>query len=150
MTEHQPQQRVAEAVREGMYARDRAAQALGITVDEVGPGYARTRMIVRPDMINGHDICHGGMIFTLADTAFAYACNSHNRIAVAQHCAITFLTPAKSGDALIATARELTKVGRNGVYDVIVAREDGEMVATFRGNSITVQGEVVPGPRMET
>jgi len=141
---------VAKAVGAGMYARDRAARMLGIELLDIGPGFARMSMTVRQDMVNGHDICHGGIIFTLADTAFAYACNSHNRATVAQHCTITFLAPAKTGDALIAEAHEHTKQGRNGVTDIFVSRTDGTRVATFRGNSFTTQGEVVPGLEEET
>ena len=141
---------IAEAAGAAMYARDHAAQALGITLEEIGPGFARTRMTVRPDMVNGHDICHGGLIFTLADTAFAYACNSDNRVTVAQHCTITFLAPARAGDVLEATARQTVKVGRNGVTEIVVTRDGGEIVASFRGNSTTIKGEVVPGLTVET
>lgn len=137
-------QSLAAAVGAGMYERDYAAQMLGITLEAVGPGTATMRLTVRPDMVNGHDICHGGIIFTLADTAFAYACNSHNIVTVAQHCTITFLTPAKTGDVLIATAEEKVKTGRNGVTDIVVAKEDGSPVATFRGNSVTLKQKVVP------
>lgn len=142
--------RVAQAVGTGMYERDRTAKALGIALEEIGPSRARMRMVVRDDMVNGHDICHGGLIFTLADTAFAYACNSHNLVTVAQHCTITFLAPAKKGDVLVATAHEHTKVGRNGVTDILVTREDGEVIAAFRGNSVTIKGEVVPGLERDT
>jgi acyl-CoA thioesterase len=131
---------------QAMYARDRAAQALGIALVEIRPGYARMRMTVRPDMVNGHDTCHGGLIFTLADAAFGYSCNSHNRNAVAQHCTITFLKPAKLGEVLTAEATEQTLGGRNGVYDIKVTNERGELVALFRGNSRVIAGEVVPEP----
>jgi acyl-CoA thioesterase len=144
MTEHMGADEIAKAVGAAMYDRDMAAQAMGITLDEVKADYSRMSMAVRPDMANGLDTCHGGMIFTLADTAFAYACNSHNRITVAQHCTITFLKPAKVGDILTATARQNLKVGRNAVTDIVVTRQDGEAIATFRGNSFTTQGEVVP------
>ena len=143
--EDEAAQRLAEAVGRGMFARDVAAQALGIVLLEIRPGYARTSMPVRPDMVNGHDICHGGLIFTLADTAFAYSCNAYNRTAVAQHCTITFLAPARRGDLLTAEAEERARSGRNGVYDVRVANQNGEIVALFRGNSRVVEGEVVPG-----
>ena len=138
-------QRLAEAVGRGMYARDVAAQALGIALLEIRPGYARVSMSVRPDMVNGHDICHGGLIFTLADTAFAYSCNAYNRTAVAQHCTITFLAPARRGDVLTAEAVEQARSGRNGVYDIKVTNQKGEVVALFRGNSRVIEGEVVPG-----
>ncbi|HYB55075.1 MAG TPA: hydroxyphenylacetyl-CoA thioesterase PaaI [Alphaproteobacteria bacterium] len=139
-------QRLADAVGRGMYARDRAAQALGIRLVEIGPGHALTRMTVRQDMVNGHDTCHGGLIFTLADAAFGYSCNSHNRNAVAQHCTITFLKPAKLGEVLTAEATEQTLGGRNGVSDIKVTNERGELVALFRGNSRVIAGEVVAEP----
>jgi acyl-CoA thioesterase len=138
-------QRLAEAVGRGMYARDDAARALGIALLEIRPGHARMSMPVRPDMVNGHDICHGGLIFTLADTAFAYSCNAYNRTTVAQHCTITFLAPARRGDLLTAEAEERARSGRNGVYDIRVTNQKGETVALFRGNSRTIEGEVVPG-----
>ena len=137
---------LAHAAGQAMYARDRAAQALGIALVEIRPGYARMRMTVRPDMVNGHDTCHGGLIFALADTAFAYACNSHNRNAVAQHCTITFLKPAHKGEVLTAEAVEQTLDGRNGVYDAKVGNAKGEIVALFRGNSRVIAGEVAPHP----
>jgi acyl-CoA thioesterase len=138
-------QRLAEAVREGMYARDHTAQALGITVEAIGPGFARCRMTVRQDMVNGHDTCHGGLTFTLADCAFAYACNACNRATVALGAQISFLAPARLGDVLIATAREQSRAGRTGVYDVEVATADATKVALFRGTSYETRGEVVPG-----
>jgi acyl-CoA thioesterase len=144
-TDKEAAQRLAEAVGRGMYARDVAAQALGIALLEIRPGYARMSMPVRPDMVNGHDICHGGLIFTLADTAFAYSCNAYNRTAVAQHCTITFLAPARRGDLLAAEAEERARSGRNGVYDIKVTNQKGEAVALFRGNSRVIEGEVVPG-----
>jgi acyl-CoA thioesterase len=137
-------QRLAEAVGRGMYDRDFAAQALGISLLDIRPGYARMSMLVRPDMVNGHDLCHGGLIFTLADTAFAYSCNSHNRNAVAQHCTISFLQPAYKGDLLTAEGVEQSLAGRSGVYDIKVTDQNGKLVALFRGNSRTIKGEVVP------
>jgi acyl-CoA thioesterase len=137
-------QRVAEAARDAMYARDRAARALGITVQEVGPGFASCKMTVREDMLNGHGTCHGGLIFTLADTAFAYACNSYDRATVALAAQITFTAPVRGGDELIAMASERTRKGRTGVYDVEVARADGTVVALFRGNAYETRGTVVP------
>lgn len=144
-TEKDAAQRLAEEVGRGMYARDVAARSLGIALLEIRPGYARVSMPVRPDMVNGHDICHGGLIFTLADTAFAYSCNAYNRTAVAQHCMITFLAPARRGDVLAAEAVEQARSGRNGVYDIKVTNQEGEVVAVFRGNSRVIEGEVVPG-----
>jgi acyl-CoA thioesterase len=136
-------QATAEAVREHMYRRDRAAQALGITVEAIGPGSAVCRMDVREDMLNGHATCHGGLIFTLADTAFAYACNAGNRATVALTCQVTFIAPARQGDVLRASAREQSRTGRTGVYDVEVRRADGAIVALFRGHAYEVRGAIV-------
>ncbi|WP_119418892.1 hydroxyphenylacetyl-CoA thioesterase PaaI [Desertibaculum subflavum] len=139
-------QKLAEAVAEAMYARDFAAQALGIVIETVGPGTSRLAMTVRPDMVNGHDMCHGGMIFTLADTALAYACNSYNQVAVAQTAQITFCAPGRKGDRLVAVAEERHQAGRTGVYDVRVTDPAGKTIALFRGNSYRLQGTVVPEP----
>jgi acyl-CoA thioesterase len=139
-------QTLAAAVGDGMYARDRAAQALGIMVDSIGPGGAVCRMSVRDDMVQGHATCHGGIVFTLADTAFAYACNAYNRVTVALGAEITFVAPARAGEMLIATARERSRSGRTGVYDVEVTRHDGTLVALFRGTSYETRGEVVAPP----
>jgi acyl-CoA thioesterase len=137
-------QRVAEAVGRGFLARDQAARALGIALLEIAPGRARMAMTVSPDMVNGHATCHGGLIFALADTAFAYACNSYNENTVAQYCTISFLAPAREGDRLVAAAEETARSGRSGVYDVRVTDQKGAVVAVFRGNSRTLSGEVVP------
>lgn len=144
-----PAQRIAEASAAAMYERDHAARGFGIAVEEVRPGYARLTMQVRQDMVNGHDICHGGMIFTLADTAFAYACNSYNRVTVAAQCAITFTAAGKLGDRLTAECQEQYASGRSGVYDVRVTRQGGDLIALFRGNSRTLTGEVAPGFQVE-
>jgi acyl-CoA thioesterase len=133
----------AAAVGEAMYARDRASQALGMALDEVRPGYARLSMTVREDMLNGHGICHGGLVFALADSAFAFACNSRDVLTVAAGCSVEFLAPAREGDALVAEARERFLEGRNGVYDVDVSRGDGELVATFRGRSAATRKRVL-------
>jgi acyl-CoA thioesterase len=117
-----------------MMAADRASAALGIEVYEHGPGWARARMTIRADMVNGHDIAHGGLIFTLADTAFACACNSWGPVAVAADADIAFLRPARLGDVLEADAQVRTRRGRTGIYDVTVRRRD-EVVAEFRGRS---------------
>lgn len=152
MTDALSPQALAEACAEAMYARDHTAQALGITVDAVGPGTAELSMTVARTMVNGHAICHGGMIFTLADTAFAYACNADNVVTVAQHCSISFLTPAKLGERLVATAREVTRAGRSGLYDIRVVAAPVEdeptadaprIVAEFRGHSRTLGGPVI-------
>ena len=117
-----------------MMAADRASAALGIELVECGPGRARTRMTVGPDMVNGHAIAHGGLVFSLADTAFACACNSHGPVTVAAGAEVVFVAPARAGDVLEAEAVERTMFGRSGIYDVTV-RRDGEVIAEFRGRS---------------
>ena len=121
-----------------MYDRDDASHALGVELLDVGDGAAVTRMVVRPDMLNGHDVCHGGLIFTLADTAFAFACNSHGPITFAAGASIEFLAPGRSGATLTATATERYHRGKNGHYDVEVVDDDGVVVALFRGRSRSV------------
>lgn len=137
---------LAEAVAAGMWPQDHAAHLLGIRLVDVGAGYARLAMEVRADMTNGHGSCHGGMIFTLADCAFAYACNSHNKLTVASACHIDFLAPATVGDHLDAEAVELSLTGRTGVYDITVRNQGGQVIALFRGKSHRTQGESVAGP----
>ncbi len=137
-------QAIANAVGEGMYAKDRAAQALGITLLEIRQGYARMSMTVRGDMLNGHGTCHGGLIFTLADTAFAYACNSSNNATVAQNCTITFLASPRERDVLTATAQERQRGRRTGFTDIDIADQTGKLVAVFRGHSYQVSGTIVP------
>ena len=137
-------QTIADAVGKGMYVKDKAAQALGITLLDIRQGYARMSMAVRNDMLNGHAICHGGFIFTLADTAFAYACNSSNQATVAQHCAITFLASPREGDVLTATAQERQRGRRTGFTDLDIADQTGRLVAVFRGHSYQVNGTIVP------
>jgi acyl-CoA thioesterase len=134
---------LAERVADSMYQRDTATQALGIRIAHVGPGYAELAMTVRADMLNGHEICHGGFIFTLADSAFAYACNSYNLNTVASGCAIEFTAPARAGDVLAARAHERQLAGRTGVYDVEVANQRGETVALFRGKSYRIKGHLI-------
>jgi acyl-CoA thioesterase len=126
-----------------LYEKDTAAQALGIQVLDVTPGGARLRMRVRPDMTNGHDVCHGGLIFTLADTAFAYACNSHGDNALAAAACIDFLAPAYANDVLGATARETWRAGRSGLYEVEVTNQKGERIALFRGRSHRISGKLI-------
>ena len=138
-------QALAEATAEAMYARDRAAQALGIKIVRVQPGTSLLTMTVRSDMVNGHHICHGGMIFSLADTAFAYACNSYNKNTVASACHIDFLAPAKEGETLEAEAVEQSAAGRTGVYDITVRNNHGKTIALFRGKSYRINGEVIAG-----
>lgn len=126
---------VARRCAEQMYAADVASQALGVTVEDVSPGAATARMRVTAAMINGHAIAHGGFVFLLADTAFAFACNTYGRVAVAREGSISFLRPVYEGDELIAVAAERHREGRNGIYDVTVRRGSGEVVAEFRGHS---------------
>jgi acyl-CoA thioesterase len=126
-----------------MWAGDRAAQALDINIETVAPGSATLSMAVREDMVNGHAICHGGYIFTLADTAFAYACNSQNHNAVAAGARIEFVAPGNLGDRLSATARQVVQGGRTGVYDVVVTNQQGRQLALFRGNSHRIGGALV-------
>ncbi|MCW2235706.1 hydroxyphenylacetyl-CoA thioesterase PaaI [Azospirillum canadense] len=143
MTEPDDAQRIAEAVGRAMLERDHCAIAHGIALVEIAPGYARMTMTVRRDMVNGHDIGHGGMTFTLADTAFAYACNARNEVTVAAAGSIVFPAPARLGDVLTAECREVHRQGRSGVYDTIVTNQDGVVVGIFRGQSSRIQGEVV-------
>jgi len=125
-----------------MYARDAAARGLGIELEEVGPGYARLSMQIVDSMLNGHDVAHGGLIFTLADTAFAYACNSRDERNVALNAAISFTASARAGDRLVAIARESSRAGRTGVYDVEVRTARDELIALFRGTSYRITGRL--------
>ena len=136
-------QALAERVAAAMFERDRASQALGRRFAHVAPGAADLTMTVRSDMVNGHAICHGGSIFTLADSTFAFACNSYNHNTVAQGGAIEFLAPAHEGDVLTASGRERSRAGRTGVYDIEVRNQRGETVAVFRGKSYRIKGSVV-------
>jgi acyl-CoA thioesterase len=131
-------QEVAQASADTMWAADRASRLLGMQIVEVAPGHATVSMVVRPDMINGWDVCHGGLIASLADSAFALACNSHGTVTVASGFDITLLEPARAGDTLLAVADERSTQGRTGIYDVTVTRTEGEgpaMIAEFRGRS---------------
>jgi acyl-CoA thioesterase len=134
-------QQIADTVRVGMYAVDRATQSLGITIDAMAPGSATLRMTVRPDMLNGLAGCHGGLITTLADSAFAFACNSYNELTVASGLAIELMAPAREGDVLVAAASEVSRGGRLGLYDVVVTNQRGERVALMRGRSYTAKGK---------
>ena len=136
-------QALAEAAGAAMFARDPASRGLGMTLDAIRPGYARMSMRVREDMLNGHRSCHGGFIFTLADSAFAFACNSHNHNTVGAGCTIDYLAPGREGDLLTAEAVERALAGKTGIYDVDVIDQDGRLVATFRGKSHRVAGTVV-------
>lgn len=132
-------QRVAERCAELMWAEDRASQSLGMEVVEVGPGTAAVSMTVGADMVNGHGIGHGGLTFTLADTAFAFACNTYNRRTVAQAAEIRFLAPTRLGDRLVARAVERSRDGRDGTYDIEV-RSGDTVVAEFVGHSKEIRG----------
>lgn len=134
---------LAERVAEGMLAQDAMSRAFGISIVEIRPGYACLKMIVRPDMSNSHSICHGGAIFTLADSAFAFACNSYNRSTVASGGSIDFITPARIGDELTAEASERALPGRLGLYDVVVTNQSGHPIAFFRGRSYRITGATV-------
>jgi acyl-CoA thioesterase len=137
----QTAQQIAESARNAMWAGDKASQALGIQVTAVGPGSATLTMTVREDMLNGHALCHGGFIATLADSAFAFACNAYNELTVASGFDINLLAAARSGDVLTATATEVSKSGRTGVYDVQVHNQHGQTVAVFRGRSYSMKGK---------
>ena len=134
-------QQLADKVREGMFRNDRATQWLGMQVLQVTPGAAVLQMTVRDQMLNGHDICHGGLITTLADSAFAYACNSYNELTVASGFAVDLLAPGRRGDVLTARCHEVSRAGRTGVYDCEVVNQHGQRVAVFRGRSYTVKGK---------
>lgn len=144
--EHDPlkAQALAQAAGAAMYERDRASRAMGMRLADIRPGYARMTMPVREDMLNGHQTCHGGYIFALADSAFAFACNSHNLITVGAGCTIDYLAPGRLDDVLTAEAVEQALAGKSGVYDVRVCNQDGRLIALFRGKSHRVSGEVAP------
>jgi len=137
---------LARACAEAMHARDRASQALGIALDEARVGFARTSMTVGETMVNGHAIAHGGVTFTLADTAFALACNSRNDASVGLQVSVSYVGMARLGDRLVAEAQEQSLKGRTGVYDVTVTRGDGEVVVIFRGVSYRIKGTVLGEP----
>jgi len=146
MSQHQDQegaQRGAEQAAAALYARDRASQALGMRIDAVRPGWARVVMRVRADMVNGHGVCHGGIVFSLGDSAFAFACNSHNDATVAAAASIDFLAAAREGDELTAEASEVWRTKRNGIYEIVVTNQRGERIALFRGRSYRVDGQVI-------
>jgi acyl-CoA thioesterase len=153
VAEHHPSlspaeaQALAERVAAEMYARDPASRAMGMKIAKVGPGRAELTMTVRADMLNGHAICHGGFIFTLADSAFAFACNSYNLTTVASGCTIDFIAPAREGDVLTALAQERSASGRTGVYDIEVRDQHGERIALFRGKSYRIKGHVIDEPQ---
>jgi acyl-CoA thioesterase len=141
--QHESPQRLAEAVARTMFGNDPASRLLGMEVVSVGPGQAHMRMTVQKNMLNGHAVCHGGFIFTLADSAFAFACNSQNLSALAAGARIDFLAPGREGDVLDAHASAVSQGKRSGVYDIHVHNQDGKLIALFRGNSSRVGGQVV-------
>jgi acyl-CoA thioesterase len=134
-------QQVAEATRDAMWKDDRASRALGMQVVAVGPGSATLSMAVREDMLNGHDICHGGLVTMLADSAFAYACNAYNEVTVASGFDVNLIAAAHHGDLLTAVATEVSKSGRTGVYDITVSNQHGQTLTAFRGRSYTIKGK---------
>ena len=139
-------QHTADLVGEGLWRHDRATQALGMRLLAIAPGSATLSMPVREDMLNGHETCHGGFIATLADSAFAFACNSYNELTVASAFAIDFIAPARLGDLLTARCAEVSKTGRSGIYDTEVSNQHGERIAVFRGRSHTFKGKPAVAP----
>ena len=138
-------QLLAQAVGRAMYARDQASQTLGMTLDSIAPGRAQMTMRIRGTMCNGHGICHGGLIFTLADSTFAFACNSYNISAVALGCTIDFIAAGREGDTLTAIAEMRQQGSRTGLYDITVTNQAGQAIAVFRGKSYRVKGDVLSG-----
>ncbi|MFT3821908.1 MAG: hydroxyphenylacetyl-CoA thioesterase PaaI [Rubrivivax sp.] len=136
-------QQVAEAVRDAMWPDDQVSRALGMEILAVGPGSAQMRMPVRRDMLNGHAICHGGLMTTLADSTFAYACNAYNEMTVASGFDVNIIASARLGDVLTATATEVAKTRRTGVYDIDVRDQDGKRIAAFRGRSMTLPERLI-------
>jgi acyl-CoA thioesterase len=136
-------ERLARACGEAMWRGDRVSKWFGMRLEEVRPGYARMSMAVTGDMVNAHDTCHGGAIFTLADSTFGYACNSHNQNALAASCTIEYLAPAYRGDRLTAVGVEQARAGRQGIYDMRVTNQRDELIALFRGKAVTVKGHLV-------
>ena len=145
MDDKQPKsgQAIAEAVRDRMFSEDAASRSLGMRVEAVGPGFSKLSMAIRADMLTGHVTCHGGLITTLADSAFAFACNSHNEVTVASGIVVDFLAPAYEGDVLRAECHEVALTGRTGVYDVRVTNQHGKTVVVMRGRSHTIKGKAV-------
>ncbi|MAM11520.1 MAG: phenylacetic acid degradation protein PaaD [Rhizobiaceae bacterium] len=136
-------QELAEACAKVMWNDDNASQRLGMRIEHIAPGEATLSMTLTDAMTNGHGNAHGGYLFTLADSAFAFACNTYNQVTVAQHCSITYIAPGALGDRLTASAREVSCKGRSGIYDIRVSREDGTVIAEFRGHSRTINGTLL-------
>jgi acyl-CoA thioesterase len=139
---------IARACADAMWAEDSASKGLGMQFVSVEPGRATMAMTVTEKMVNGLNICHGGFIFSLADSAFAFASNTHNQRALAQHCSITYLAPAMLGDRLVARGVERHRAERSGIYDITVMREDGTPIAEFRGHSRTIEGKLLSAAKV--
>jgi len=138
-------QHMAELTATAMFASDAATRGLDMQIVRVAEGAATLSMLIRPDMLNGHKTCHGGYLFTLADSAFAFACNSRNQVTVAAGCSIEFLSPGREGDVITATAAEQSLTGRTGIYDARLTNQHGQLIALFRGKSHKLNAEVIPG-----
>ena len=136
-------QSIAEACADALWANDHASQKLGMEIKNISPGCAELAMTVANDMTNGHGICHGGFLFTLADSAFAFSCNTYDQCCVAQHCTISYLAPAFAGDKLLAAAHEVSRQGRNGIYDIRITNQKLETIVEFRGYSRTINGTLL-------
>lgn len=140
---------IAQACANKMWQDDRASKGLGMSLQRVAPGEAVLSMTVRKEMTNGHGICHGGFIFTLADSTFAFACNTYDQRTVAQQCAVTFLQPVREGETLTAHAVERTRAGRGGIYDVTVRDSSNKVIAEFRGHSRTISGQLLDNQQQD-
>lgn len=138
-------QEMAELTAAAMFASDVASRGLDMQIQHVAEGMATLSMRIKPSMLNGHQTCHGGYLFTLADSAFAFACNSRNQVTVAAGCSIEFLLPGREGDVITVTATEQSLSGRTGIYDARLINQHGQLIALFRGKSHKLNGEVVPG-----
>ncbi len=140
---------IAQACADKMWQDDRASKDLGMSLQRIAPGEAVLSMTVRKEMTNGHGICHGGFIFTLADSTFAFACNTYDQRTVAQQCAVTFLQPVREGETLTAHAVERTRAGRGGIYDVTVRDSSNKVIAEFRGHSRTISGQLLDNQQQD-
>jgi acyl-CoA thioesterase len=134
---------LASRVAKALFERDAASRGLGIEIEEVRAGYVKLSMLVRPEMLNGHDVCHGGFIFAMADSAFAFCCNSFNNNTLASGVTIDFLAPARRGDRLTAVATPIWRSRRIGLFEIVVTKQDGTQIAAFRGRSYQIAGNVV-------
>ncbi|MDI9350354.1 MAG: hydroxyphenylacetyl-CoA thioesterase PaaI [Candidatus Symbiobacter sp.] len=143
-------QELAEACAAALFAHDQSSQAMGMKIEQIGPGTATLAMTIRADMINGHQTCHGGVLFHFGDSCFAFACNSRNQVNVALDCSIDFITPGRLGDHLRGVAREIHASGRTGLYEVVITNQHQHLVAVFRGKSYRIKGEVLDSHRHGT